>query len=178
MSILTAIYGWRKPAGSDAADPVAFVGNLGDDIEATVNSIDGRLKVVERRGIVASWALTPSLLGVTTETDVLNVSWTPPAVANYQFRVKMPCDCSSGVADAKGQLYVAGNLVDFDQRQCLDGVLVAYLRMTETWDITSTAAITLRATIQRAGSNVGTLNCRVSEARLEVYNMGATGVRA
>lgn len=127
--------------------------------------------------LAGSWKATPSLLAVTTETNLISQSWSPPFAGCYRIVWRAPWDLSSGTADGKAQVWVGGSVVDFDVRPPAGGVFVAFNRGETPWDFTTTAAVTLRVTIAR-GSGTGTINSRLSEARLDVYYAGKVGVKA
>lgn len=127
--------------------------------------------------MVASWKVTPSVLTVTTERDVLSNSWTPPAIGCYLIRGHIPYDVSATGTDAKMRLKVGGTEIDYDLRPGIAGVFVARMRCEETINITSLAAVIVKSTIER-GAGAATLNSRLVEARIEIFRTGDIGVRA
>lgn len=127
--------------------------------------------------IVASWKTTPTITPITSEVDVLSASWTPTVVGCYLVRCTVPFDTSTTGTDAKAQLYMAGSAITYDVRPGPASVFVGMLRCLETFDVTSLSAITVKSTIQRAGG-AATLSCRLTEARIEIYAVGDTGIRS
>lgn len=137
----------------------------------------GAAWVRNERGLVASAATTPNLLGVGTgATDVVSINFAPPAVGCYRIESRVPMDVSAIPQDAKGQLFVGGSEADHHILPGPGGVFVGSLKCAGPWDFTSTAATIVKATILKAAGGAS-LNSRLVSAAIDIYYVGPTGVR-
>lgn len=127
--------------------------------------------------IVASWTVTPAVMSIVGEVDVINRTWTPTATGCYWFRGIAPFDVSAVGTDAKMRIRVDGGEIDYDLRQGIQGVFVGRLRCMESFDVTTLTSKILRVTVER-GAGTATLNSRLVGARIDIYRAGDTGIRA
>jgi hypothetical protein len=144
---------------------------LWEHLQTLATDVDDRIGK-----IVASWVTTPSLTTVTTETDVVSNSWTPPVVGCYRIDATVPYD-SGGVTDGKARIRVDGTELDYDIRAAPTGTFVGKLRVSTTIDIYSLTPVIVKSTIDK-GSGAGALNCRIVQARIEIFLCGKVDIRA
>lgn len=180
-------------AGAWRVVGVAHVATYADLATYITNAYVGQLAVVtgeggmlyqwrtswvrNERGLVASVASTPNLLGVgTTATDVISTNFIPPAAGCYRIETRVPMDVSNIPQDAKGQLFVGGTEADYFIQPGAGGVFVGALKCAGPFDFTTTAAVTVKATILRA-AGANSLNSRLVPAAIDIYYTGPTGVR-
>ena len=117
---------------------------------------------------------TPSVLGITAASTgaaptVASTSFTFPVAGRYTVKTGVPIWGDAGV-EYRFDLYIDGNLVDYDDGTCRAG---AFVSIKKNFDLYSTAAgaKTIAVKVFRISAS-GALNCSAGTAYIRVYHEG------